>query len=150
MRSLPVSMVVAGAVVLALGAAGGILYRSYQRPAPAKPSLTPEAAAYLEHLQLSEVDMQAAENYLKHTVTTITGKITNHGPRTVRLVEIHCVFRNLSGQIILREPTAIIGRKTGPAPSGQTRAFQLNFDNIPAGWNQAMPDLVISQIQFEK
>ncbi len=63
-------------------------------------------------------------------------------------MEIHCLFRDRYGQVVLRERVAIVGRRTGPAAPGQTRNFQLTFDNIPESWNQAMPDLVISQIQF--
>jgi hypothetical protein len=32
---------------------------------------------------------------------------------------------------------------------GETQSFRLAFDNLPAEWNQAMPSLFISQIQFE-
>lgn len=129
---------------------GFFWYRQAQNRPRDVPVLTQEAAAYLRHLQLDEVEMKLAENYLKQTATTITGKITNNGPGTVRLVEINCVFRDHSGQAVLRERTAIVGRKTGPVPSNQTRTFELTFDNIPQSWNQLMPDLVISQIVFQE
>ena len=112
--------------------------------------MTQEATAYLQHLQLSDVDMKVAENYLGHTVMNITGKLTNNGPRTLQLVEIHCVFRDFSSQVVYRERVAIVGRKTGLVPTGQTRLFDLAFDNIPAAWNQSLPDLVISQIHFQE
>jgi hypothetical protein len=142
--------VLVAAVVALAGATGAYFYYQQARDRrPDTPILTAEAADYLPHLKLDDVEMKAAESYLRQTVTTISGKITNRGPRTLRLVEIHCVFRNPYGQIVLRERVSIIGRKTGPAPSGQTKTFELTFDNIPESWNQAMPDLVISQIQFE-
>lgn len=146
---LPVPVLVTIAVAMA-ASTGGFFFLQNRRSRPAKPPvLTSEAAAYLAHLQLTDVDMELAENYLKQTVTTITGKITNKGPRTLRLVEVNCVFRDLDGRIALRQPVAIVGRKTGPVATGQTRPFELAFDNIPAGWNQALPDLVISQILFQ-
>lgn len=148
-EGLPVPVVVTIVLLLLAAAAGYFLYRrAKERPAEL-PLLTQEATAYLPNLQLSDVDMQAAENYLKQTVATITGKITNNGPRTLQLVEIHCVFRDFSGQILLRQRTAIVGRKTGPVAAGQTSPFELNFDNVPADWNRALPDLVISRIRFE-
>ena len=138
-------------VLLAAGAtAGYFVYQKSKGRTPDVPVLTQEATAYLEHLQLSDVDMQAAENYLGHTIVNITGKITNHGPRTLQLVEINCVFRDFSGQVAFRERVAIVGRKTGPVPTGQTRSFELSFDNVPAAWNQTLPDLVISQILFQE
>ncbi len=146
---LPVPALIAAAALLVVATAGYFFYQSSQRRTPPLPILTKEAADYLPNLQLSEVQMKAAESYLGQAVTTISGKITNAGQRTLRLVEIHCVFRDPYGQIVLRERVAIIGRKTGPAAIGQTHTFELTFDNIPQSWNQAMPDLVISQIQFE-
>ena len=147
--AVPVPVLVAGAMIIVVATVGFFWNRVIQRRPPSVPVLTREAAAYLPNLDLSEVDMKAAENYLKQTATTITGKITNKGERALRLVEINCVFHSYTGQVILREPKAIVGRRTGPVAPGQTRAFELTFDNIPQGWNQQLPDLVISQIQFE-
>ena len=145
---LPVLVVV---LLLAVGATGGyFLYQKSRDRARDVPVLTPEATAYLQHLQLADVDMNAAENYLGHTIMNITGKLTNNGPRVLRLVEINCMFRDYSGQVVSRERVAIVGRKTGPIPPGQTRSFDLAFDNVPAAWNQVLPDLVISQIHFQE
>ena len=149
-ESLPVPIFVAGALLLIITTGVFFWYRQRQHAPPDVPILTKEAAAYLPNLQLADVDMQAAENYLNQTTTTITGKITNAGPRTLRLVEINCVFKDQIGQTVLRERVAIIGRKTGPVATGQTRPFELNFDNIPVSWNQVLPDLVISQIIFQE
>lgn len=146
---LPIPILVAAAFVLVGATVGFFWYRSAQNRPRDIPILTREAAAYLHNLKLEDVEMKAAENYLKQTATTITGKITNSGPRTLRLVEINCVFHDSSGVVVWRERTAIIGRKTGPVASGQTRPFSLNFDNIPDAWNQQLPDLVIAQIQFQ-
>ena len=148
--SLPVPIFVAGALLLIISTVVFFWYRQRQHAPPDVPILTKEAAAYLPNLQLADVEMQAAENYLNQTTTTITGKITNAGPRTLRLVEINCVFKDQIGQTVLRERVAIVGRKTGPVATNQTRPFELNFDNIPVSWNQVLPDLVISQIQFQE
>ncbi|HYM09702.1 MAG TPA: hypothetical protein VEU62_03175 [Bryobacterales bacterium] len=146
---LPIPVLVAAALVLAGVTVAFFWFRHERYRPPDVPVLTREATAYLPNLQLEDVDMKAAENYLKQTATAITGKITNKGPRTLRLVEINCVFRDFSGRPVLRERTAIIGRRTGPVSTGQTRPFSLNFDNIPDGWNQQIPDLIIAQIQFQ-
>jgi hypothetical protein len=146
---LPLPFLVAGGVLLVASTLLFFWYRQAKNRPPDVPVLTREAAAYLPNLQLSDVEMKASENYLHQTATTIEGKITNNGPRTLKLVEIHCVFKDSSGRPVLRERAAVVGRKTGPVAGGQTRPFTLSFDNIPQSWNQAMPDLVISQIIFQ-
>ncbi len=146
--SLPVQAVV---ILLVVGGAGGyFLYQRSKNRTREVPVLTQEATAYLPHLQLTDVDMKAAENYLGHTIMNITGKLTNNGPRTLQLVEINCLFHDFSGQVVSRERVAVVGRKTGPVPAGQTRSFDLAFDNVPSTWNQVLPDLVISQIHFQE
>jgi len=146
---LPVPVLVTVGLLLLAGTVSYFLLERGRSRSPETPVLTQEAADYLPNLQLSDVDMKATENYLEQTATTIVGNITNNGPRTLRLVEVHCVFRDPNGSMVLRERVSVVGRKTGSVAPGQTRAFEMNFDNIPANWNQVMPSLVISQIHFE-
>lgn len=108
--------------------------------------LTPEAKAYVQHLNLSDVEMKSTETYLKQVITEIEGKITNQGDRPLRSVEIVCVFYDAYSQVTLRERVAIVKSALKP---GQTRAFRLPFDNIPASWNSQMPNLVIAAITFD-
>jgi hypothetical protein len=146
---LPVPVpVVAGAIVVILSLAvwAAIDYQARRHP-PQPPVLTAEAKQYVRNLQLSNVDMKATESYMKQKVVEIVGKITNVGPRAVKVVEINCVFRDAYGQVVLRERVAIVGR-AGPLTPGDTKSFRLAFDTIPESWNQALPDLVIAQIIF--
>lgn len=142
--------VAAIAVALALAALAVWFLNYWERTHPAQgPVLTQEAKAYVANLKLSDVQMQAAESYLKQQVVEIGGKITNNGPRVLKLVEITCVFYDSYGQLVLRERVAIAGRKAGSLAPGETKKFRVAFDNLPPSWNQSMPQLVIAQILFE-
>lgn len=133
----------------ALAVAGVIAYLQQPvAPQPA-PTLTGDAKAYVRNLQLTDVNMNAAESYLKQALVEIEGKIGNGGDRMLALVQINCVFRDPYGQVVLRERVTIAGSgRSGNLAPGQSRTFRLAFDNIPESWNQAMPDLVIAQIVF--
>lgn len=135
------------AIVVVLGIGGAFVLMPKPQP-PAEPVLTAEARTYLPSLALSDVDMKAADSVINLSLTEITGKITNNGPRTVSVIEVNCVFHDPSGQVIKRERVTVVGRRTGPLAPGATKSFHLNFDNIPDTWNQALPALVIAQIQF--
>ena len=111
--------------------------------------LTPEAKEYVQHLDLSDVQMKSTESYLKQTITEIEGKIQNQGGRALRSVEIVCVFYDAWGQVVMRERAAIVKHSGGPLKPGQTRAFRLPFEDVPASWNNQMPRLVIAAITFE-
>jgi hypothetical protein len=134
--------------VLAIAAAlaGGLLWVvNRPQPAAATTPLSGDAKAYVRNLQLSEVTMKATESYVKQMVTEIEGKITNAGARTVQHADVYCVFYNSYGEVILRERVAIVVTDLRP---GETRAFRLPFDDIPGGWNNQMPQLVIARIEF--
>lgn len=107
--------------------------------------LTEEARAYVRNFRLSEISMQAAESFAGQVVTEIGGKITNSGDRTVMFAEVVCVFYDVANQPVLREKVAIV---KGPLKPGETRAFRLPFDNIPATWSNQLPSLVIARIRF--
>ncbi len=135
-------------VLALLLVAGGALgwFVSRQRPlANALPPLSADAKAYVRSLQLSEVTMKATESYVKQTVTEVQGKITNAGARSVKQAELYCVFYNSYGEVILREKVPIISTTLKP---GEMRSFRLPFDDIPASWNNQMPQLVIARIEF--
>ncbi len=154
--AIPPAAIVGIAVVL-LGAAG-FLYLNYaaNRPAAAPPPLSAEAKAYLPNLAFVASDgqtpespkMEAHESYLKQSVVEITGNLRNKGDRTLDLVEINCVFYDPYGQVVLRERVSIVGKKYGKLAPGESKPFRLAFDNVPEGWNQAMPTMVIARIDF--
>lgn len=128
-------------VLLALAA----LPSCSRKTPPKETPLTPEAKAYVRNLQLSDVSMKATESYSKQVITEIEGKVTNSGDRTVEFAEVACVFYDSIGQMVLREKATIVKR---PLKPGETQAFRLPFDDIPASWNNQMPQLVIAQIRF--
>jgi hypothetical protein len=133
-------------IVIAVLLAGGLLwFVNRPQPAAANAPLSADAKGYVRNLQLSEVTMRATESYVRQTVTEIEGKITNSGSRTVQHADVYCVFYNSYGEVILRERAPIV--VTGLKP-GETRSFRLPFDDIPGGWNNQMPQLVIARIEF--
>jgi hypothetical protein len=107
--------------------------------------LTPEAKAYVRNLKLSEVSMKATESYVGQTVTEIEGHIANAGDRIVKKADVYCIFYNSYGEVVIRERVPIVSSLLKP---GETRAFRLPFDDIPGGWNNQMPQLVIARIEF--
>jgi hypothetical protein len=146
--SIPIPLMVGGIiVVLGLSAWGAYDYWQRKHP-PAAPVLTAEAKQYVHNLQLSDVEIKAAESYMKQRVVEITGNVANKGPRAVKVVEINCVFYDPYGQLVLRERVSVVGRRTGVLAPGDTKSFRLAFDNIPESWNQQLPALVIAQIVF--
>ena len=139
-------------VILALVAAGGGAFWYLEKtgaPPEAKLVLTPEAEQYMKSLKLSDVDMKAKESYMGGQVVEVTGKISNNGARFIKQVDLHCIFYDPYGQIVLRQRAPIVKASTGGLKPGETKTFRLPFDSLSGSWNQSLPQLVLKQILFE-
>jgi len=139
------TIIYTGAVLLFLGGIGAWFLLRPSASTNTPPALTADAKAYVRNLKLSEVTMKATESYVGQTVTEIEGKITNTGDRSTRHVDVFCIFYNAYGEVVIRERVPIV---LAPLKPGETRAFRLPFDDIPQGWNNQMPQLVIAHIDF--
>jgi hypothetical protein len=138
-------------MILILGAFGWLTFGP-KPTAPPPPVLTAEAEAYRVNLDFENVRMQAAESMVNQRVVEILGDLTNKGTRGVKLAEVVCVFKDYGGAEVKRERVAIIGGAAlgvkGDLAPGATKHFRLAFDDVPEGWNQALPSLHVAQIQF--
>ena len=139
------------AILLAvfLGSAGFWFYKWRQENPVKQAVLTAEAKAYTDNLALSQVEMKAAEAFAGQQVVEILGKITNKGDRPIGVVEVTCVFFDAYGQIVLRQRTPIVRSRDGGLKPGETKSFRMPFDELPESWNQALPSLVVANIQFD-
>ena len=136
-------------VIVGIGLLAALLYTRRSVPKNEHQSgASPEARAYVRNLALSDVAMKATENFMKQQVVEIEGKITNNGPRPLQSVEVYCLFFGIDGREIYRERVPIVRFQGSPLTSHETRGFRLPFDNLPDGWNQALPKLVIARITF--
>lgn len=99
----------------------------------------------MRNLQLSKVSLKATESYAQQTITEIEGTISNTGDRAIKFAEVSCIFYDRYGQVTMRERVPIVKSTLKP---GEARAFRLPFDDLPASWNNLMPQLVIASIVF--
>jgi hypothetical protein len=146
--SLPLPLLYTSAAIVLIGAAiFGYLHWMDLHPAQ-EIALTPEAKAYVPNLKLEDVTMKATGSYMGQDVIEIEGKIGNAGARGLDTVEIYCIFRDVYGQLVLRQRLPIVSPRMGGLKPGETKTFRLPFDDLPASWNQAMPQLVIAGVKF--
>jgi hypothetical protein len=142
-------MIRIAALILVVCGGAAYWYLSQPKVVTGPAPITAEAKAYVRNLQLAGVEMKAIESFASQRVVEITGKITNNGGRRLKLVELNCVFADPYGQPVARERVAIVRASKGGLAAGETKSFRLPFDNLPPGWNQALPQLVIAGIEFE-
>lgn len=137
------------AIVLIVVAVLAVLGRSGRAGANSPPS-------YASKLQLTDLKMSAAENFVGATVTYLDGKITNSGDKTLTHAIAQAIFMNSLGQVVQRETlpihvlttgttggiyTDVVDLSAAPLAPGQSRPFRLTLEHISADWNHAAPEL---------
>ena len=125
------------------------------RGSPKSPS-TPHP--YAANLKLSDLKMSAAENFVGASVTYIDGTVTNDGNQTVIHAIVHVSFKNSLDEVVQAEDIPLhVLQTTGPYPDAvdlsasplaprQSKPFRLTFEHISADWNQAYPELKITDV----
>lgn len=142
-------------IVLVLAGVGVIALLTRANPRiPAAPN------PYAARLQLSDLRMSAAENFVGIRVTYIDGTVTNTGDKTVSHAVVHVNFKNSLDQIAQAEDVPLrvlqtsgpypdaVDLKASPLPPGQSRPFRLIFEHISADWNRAYPELHVTAADF--
>jgi hypothetical protein len=142
-------IVVAGiALVYAIG-------RSSAKP-DAKAVVAP---TYASRLQVGDLHLSTAENFVGGRVTYIDGKIANAGDKTLVGAQVEVVFRNNLGQIVdrqiqpLRVESSPLGHRDwvalnlAPLAPGKSLPFRFTFEHISADWNQGYPEIKFLDIQ---
>ena len=116
---------------------------------------------YASSLKLSDLKMSAAENFVGASVTYIDGTVTNTGDKTVTHAVVHVAFRNSLNEVAQAEDVALRVLQTrGPYPdavdlnqsplaSGQGKPFRLTFEHISSDWNQAYPELQVTDVTMK-
>jgi hypothetical protein len=113
---------------------------------------------YAKYVVLGNVQVSQASNFAGDQLTYIDGTIENRGNRTITSMTLQAAFPNEMGDApqILQAPLSLIRSRdpyvdtqpisAAPLPPGKTQDFRLVFDNVSPMWNQAPPQLRISDV----
>ena len=100
--------------------------------------------AYAPKIQIENLGLSRAENFLNQEVTILGGEFVNSGEQTVRGIELTVEFIDTMNQVALRESRAALSSASGPLAPGERRTFDISFEHIPTSWNMQMPAVRIS------
>ena len=132
-----------------------LLSHKPRRRGPGTPS------PYAAHIQLQDVRLSQAENFVGGTVTFIEGQVTNDGDKTVTRGTVEVVLQNTAGDISQQEevPLQVLDRN-GPYPQAldlrlsplkpqQQREFRLTLSRVAPDWNRQIPKLTVMQAETQ-
>ena len=142
---IAIAAIVAGAGVVAL----------VMRESPRENAGPPPYAA---KLKLGDLKMSQAQNFVGGTVTYIDGTIANAGDKTVTHATVQVTFKDLYDQVAQVETVPVKLLQSGgpyldtadlsvaPLAPSQSKAFRLIFEHVSGQWNQALPELRITDV----
>jgi hypothetical protein len=104
--------------------------------------------AYAPQLQIENLTLSRAENFLNQEVTTLGGRLTNGGNLPLSNVELTVEFSDQLGQVVLRETRAVFAPQMPPFAPGEHRDFEVSFEHIPSSGNIQQPRVRVSGILF--
>jgi hypothetical protein len=100
---------------------------------------------YVKNIEIANIAMSRAENFLHQEVTTLTGELYNGGTERVQGLILTAEFSDDLNQIVLRETRPALGNSLAP---GERRAFEISFEHIPTSWNMHSPTVRVARLQL--
>jgi hypothetical protein len=149
---LAVVVVVVVGVFLLLTVGRG---KSVATVAPTNAALDP----YATSLPITGLKMSEAGNMAGGKETYLEGQITNSGTKTVSAVTVQVLFKSMAHEVVQNEsqPMKLIRTRepaldlysiaSSPIKPGETREFQLIFENVSQDWDGAYPEVRILKVE---
>ena len=147
-------LLIAAVIIVVIGAAIWILSRGKQAA-----SVPPAAVPYAPSLQVGDLHLSTAQNFVGGQVTYLEGKVANAGGQTVIMADVQAIFRNTLGEVVdqqvqpLRVAASPLGHPdfvalaTAPLVPNKVAQFRLTFEHISADWNMGFPELKFVSVQ---
>ncbi len=140
-------------VLIAMAAAALFLRSHPPKPKPVDP--------YAAKINLSNIKMSTAQNFVGAQVTYIDGTMTNNGDHVVTRVIAHVVFRDSMSQLAQVDDVPLRAlQTTGPYPDavdlsalplapGLSQQFRITFEHVSTEWNGAYPEIAVTDVTLK-
>ena len=118
---------------------------------------------YAAKLQISNVKLSAAENYVGGTVTYLDANISNTGDQALTGADMKLTFKNSMDQVVQTETIPLhvlvenqmggypdlvdLGRS--PIEPGQSKIVRMTLEHISADWNQSYPEMQLVNLKLK-
>ncbi len=113
------------------------------------------ADPYASKLQMGDIKLSAADNFVGSTVTYMDFNLTNTGDRTLAGGQVEAQFKNTMGEVVQKEtlplnvltPNQLGGYpdltslSMSPIGPGQSKTIRLTLEHVSSDWNQSYPDV---------
>jgi hypothetical protein len=152
-KPLPLNILLGALVVIAIALAFWFAFKSPRGSSSRLASsnitvpMTPAEQAYAKSIQIENIALSRAENFIHQEVTILNADAVNAGQLSVAGLTVTVEFFDDLHQVVLRESCSVLTSPAALAP-GQRRSFTISFDRVPASWNLRQPSVQVTYLQL--
>ena len=149
-----VAIAAAAAALLAVILIFWILFtpKIVHAPPPGTPAanlqMTPAEQEYVKSIQVGQIAMSRAENFIHQEVTILSGEVYNSGSQPVSSLQLTTTYNDELNQVVLKEARDVLGSPPRALGSGERRSFEISFDHVPNSWNMQQPSVVVTYLKL--
>jgi hypothetical protein len=151
-----VPIVVGLVLVVLIIAAVAIVGRNRENPGA-------QQDPYSSNLQIGNIQLSAADNFVGGTVTYLDIPVTNSGNKILVGGQMEATLRNSLNEVVQKETVPIrvmqpnqlggypdlVDLSTSPLAPGQTKTIRLTLEHVSGDWNQTAPELRFLNLRFK-
>ena len=113
-------------------------------------AMTAAEQEYVKSIQVGNLSMSRAENFLHQEVTTLGGEVYNGGSEPVSVLRLTTTYLDEMNQVVLKETRAVLGSPEQPLAPGERRVFEISFEHVPNSWNMQQPSVAVTYLQLRR
>ena len=153
-KPLPLNILLGALVIIAIALTFWLAFKSPQgsssRVAQSGVSvpMSPAEQAYAKSIQIENIALSRAENFIHQEVTILDADAVNTGQQAVVGLSVTVEFFDDLHQVVLRETRSVLGSPAAALGPGQKRGFSISFDRVPASWNMQQPSVLVTYLQL--
>jgi len=153
-KPLPLNILLGALVIVAIALAFWFVFKSpggnSSRTAQSNISvpMSPAEQAYVKSVQIENIALSRAENFIHQEVTILDADALNAGQQSIASLSVTVEFFDDLHQVVLRETRNALGTPPTTLGPGQKRSFTISFDRIPASWNLQQPSVRVTYLQL--
>jgi hypothetical protein len=153
-KPLPLNVLLGALVIVAIALTFWLAFKSPQgsssRVARSNASVLMSQAelTYAKNIQIENIALSRAENFLHQEVTIVDADVINAGQRSIASMGVTVEFFDDLHQVVLRETRSVLGIPPVALGPGQKRSFSISFDRVPSSWNMQQPSVQVAYLQL--
>jgi hypothetical protein len=110
--------------------------------------MNPAEQDYVKKIEVGNIAVSRAENFLHQEVTILSGELYNGGTERVLGLSLTAEFFDGMNQLVLSQTRSVMASPQAALAPGEHRSFEISFEQVPNSWNMQSPAVRIAHLQL--